>query len=77
MKQLKQKPLGQMSATPSLAKEIAQEFVRISKLTENGKDDEAWRAANALYKKYPNEATPNFIIVLILVENKQKSDALP
>jgi hypothetical protein len=51
-----------MSAAPSLSKEIAQEFVRVSKLTESGKDDEAWRAANALYKKYPNEATPNFII---------------
>jgi tetratricopeptide (TPR) repeat protein len=76
MKQLKQKPLGQMSAAAALAKEISLEFARISKLTESGKDDEAWRAANELYAKHPNDGTANFIIALILAENGQKSDAL-
>lgn len=66
-----------MVASSSLGKELALEFVRISKLTESGKDTEAWRAANDLYAKYPKEATPNFIIALILAANRQKSDALP
>ena len=65
-----------MNAAASLAKEISLEFARISKLTESGKDDEAWRAANELYAKHPNDGTANFIIALILAGNGQKSDAL-
>ena len=61
----------------SPAKEIALEFDKIAKLSKNKKDDEAWRAANNLYSKYPNEATPNFIIALILKDNGQMADALP
>ena len=76
MKQLKPKSKNMVSATSSLAKEIALEFVRISKLAESGKGDEAWRAANDLYVKHPLEATPNFIIALILAGKERKSDAL-
>ncbi len=67
------KPAG---ASDSLGKQLALEFTRIAKLTESGKADEAWRAANDLYAKHPGEATPNFIIALILLENGQQSDAL-
>ena len=65
------------AAASSPAKEIALEFTRISQLTASGKGDEAWQAANDLYAKYPTEATPNFIIALILTESDQKADALP
>ena len=61
-----QNPLKPKPVKPSLGMELSLEFVRISKLTESGKKDEAWRAANALYGEYPKEATPNFIIALIL-----------
>ena len=76
MNQLKSKPNGPAKAAASLAKEISLEFVRISKLTESGKDAEAWQAANALYAKHPNNGTANYIIALILAGNQQKSDAL-
>ena len=77
MKKLKQKlPWAQLAA-PSLANEIALEFVRISKLSEAGKKDEAWQAANALHNKYPNEATPNFVMALMLADKEEKQQALP
>jgi tetratricopeptide (TPR) repeat protein len=76
MNQLKSKTQSPAKAVASLAREISLEFIRISKLTESGKDDEAWQAANALYAKYPNDGTANFIIALILAGNQQKSDAL-
>ncbi|MDP1703064.1 MAG: sulfotransferase [Aestuariivirga sp.] len=76
MNQLKSKTHSPANAAASLAKEISLEFVRISKLSESGKDDEAWQAANALYAKHPNDGTANFIIALILAGNQQKSDAL-
>ena len=66
-----------MTFGPSPAKEIALEFARIAKLTKDGKEDEAWRVANDLYAKHPNDPTSNFIIALILQENGQKADALP
>ena len=77
MSQSKLKAKNATAAAPSSTKEIALEFARIAKLNESGKEDEAWRAANELYAKYPKEATPNFIIALILNENGQKADALP
>ena len=69
MKKLKQ--------APPLAQQIAQEFVRISKLSESDKKEEAWAAANALYKKHPNEATPNFVMALMLADKEEKQQALP
>ena len=71
-----QNPFKPKPVKSSLDMELSLEFVRISKLSESGRDDEAWRAANALYEKYPKEATPNFIIALILTGNRQRSDAL-
>ena len=61
----------------SLAAEIAREFARIAKLTESGKVNEVWSAANALYAKYPKDHNANFIMALVLKENRQNSDALP
>ena len=77
MKQSKFKALNPLAAAPSQAKEIASEFARIARLTREGKEDQAWRAANELYAKHPNDPTANFIIALILQENGQKADALP
>ncbi len=77
MSQSKLKAKNATIAPPSSAKEIALEFVRIAKLTESGRGDEAWRAANDLYAKYPKDSTANFIIALILKESGQKADALP
>lgn len=68
--------MKQAGGQPSLGKALALEFVRISKLSESGKDDEAWRAANDLYAKHSREGTPNFILALMLAGNKQRSDAL-
>ena len=61
----------------SPAAEIAREFARIAKLTEGGKVSEVWSAANALYAKYPKDHTANFIMALVLKENRQNNDALP
>ena len=77
MKKLKQKLPEALRAAPSLANEIALEFVRISRLSEAGKKDEAWQAANALHKKHPNEATPNFVMALMLADKEEKQQALP
>ncbi len=77
MKQLNRNAKMSISNVPSLAQIIATEFVRIAKLAENGKGEEAWRAANALYKKHPNDHTANIIMALILIENNRKADALP
>lgn len=76
MSQSKIKARNSLASSPLSAKEIAAEFARIGQLTKEGKDGEAWRAANNLYAKYPNDATANFVIALILVENNQKADAL-
>jgi tetratricopeptide (TPR) repeat protein len=76
MKQVMQKTSNQRHAAPSLAKEMALEFVRISKLAESGKEDEAWSAANALHAKHPNEGTPNFIMALNLAGKGRKPAAL-
>ncbi len=61
----------------SPAAEIAREFARIAKLAESGKVNEVWSAANDLYAKYPKDHTANFIMALVLKENRQNSDALP
>ena len=76
MSRSKIKARNPLTASPSPAKEIASEFARIGQLTKKGKDGEAWRAANNLYAKYPNDATANFVIALMLVENGQKADAI-
>jgi tetratricopeptide (TPR) repeat protein len=64
---------------PSLSpdQEVAREFARIGKLSQSNKQDEAARAAAALQKKYPNNATANFAMAIVLVENEQYSEALP
>ena len=69
--------LKNTTINPSISsKEIASEFARIGRLNSQGKKDEAWRAANNLYGDHPNDATANFVIALMLVENVQKADAL-
>ena len=77
MKQMKPETREPMNAASTQAKEIAREFSRISKLTESGKGDEAWRVANELYGKYPKEATPNFVMALILSGKEKWARALP
>ena len=76
MSQSKIKTRNPVSASTLSAKEIASEFARIGQLTKEGKESEAWRAANDLYAKCPNDATANFVIALILAENNQRADAL-
>lgn len=76
MNKSKTKARNAATASPSPAKEIASEYARIGQLTKEGKEGEAWRAANNLYAKYPDDATANFVIALILVENDQKADAI-
>jgi tetratricopeptide (TPR) repeat protein len=65
-----------VKTAPTVEQRIAREFARIGELNRAGRHDEAWTAANNLYGTYPKEATPNFVIALILDENKQKADAL-
>jgi tetratricopeptide (TPR) repeat protein len=59
-----------------VAKEIAEEFVRISKISDAGNKHEAWRAATVLHNKYPGEATPNFMLALMLNKDKENGKAL-
>ena len=75
---MKQKNMNKSALpTQSTAQKIAQEFSRIAQLSQGGDRDEAWSAANNLYADHPNDATANFIIALMLTENRQKADALP
>ena len=59
-----------------IAASISREFAHIGQLSKEGKVDEAWRAANELYGNHPGDATANFVIALLLVENNQRADAL-
>ena len=77
MKQPKFEPNIPLRFPESPAAEIAREFARIAKLTESGKVNEVWSAANALYAKYPKDHTANFVMALVLKENRQSNDALP
>lgn len=76
MKQLKPKTIIPNAFKPSPAQVIAAEFVRIGKLAEGKNMVEAWRAANALYEKHPDNPLANYAMAVILVQNKQNSDAL-
>lgn len=77
MKQPRFEPSIPSRSPESPAAEIAREFARIAKLTESGKVNEVWSAANALYEKYPKDHTANFVMALLLKENRQTKDALP
>lgn len=74
-------PISQLSKPPmpqeAPAAEISREFARIAKLTETGNVHKVWSAANALYAKYPKDPTANFIMALVLKENRQNQDAIP
>ena len=76
MKQIKPGNRNSAGAGLRLGQEIALEFARIAKLSENGKVEEAWRAANALHAKHPNDGTSNFIIALMLADKEKKPEAL-
>jgi tetratricopeptide (TPR) repeat protein len=62
-------------SVPAPAQEIAREFASIGKLVRLRKVTEALDAANALYAKYPNDPTANFVLALVLEEDGRKSDA--
>lgn len=66
-----------MTTALQLTKTIALEFARIAKLAESGKREEGRRAANALYKKHPDDHLANIAMALILTEDNRKADALP
>lgn len=76
MNQLNQKSGTSAISPQATTKAIAQEFMRIARLSEKGNGDEAWQAANELYAKHPNDPTANFIIAHILEKSGQKADAL-
>ena len=76
MKQIKPGNQNSAGAALRLGQEIALEFARIAKLSENGKEEEAWGAANTLHAKHPNDGTSNFIIALMLANKEKKPEAL-
>jgi tetratricopeptide (TPR) repeat protein len=76
MKKQRRSEVNLMVSGSSLRNHIEMEFQRIGALNREGSRDEAWSAANTLYATHPNDATANFVIALLLVENDQKADAL-
>jgi thioredoxin-like negative regulator of GroEL len=77
---MNQSPFSFTNSVPSsieVDREVAREFVRIGRLSQSGKTNEAVLAATALQKRYPNNATANFALAVALVENEQNGAALP
>ena len=77
MKQLKFGARTVASAIKLVDKKKAREFENITTLSKAGEEVKAWHAANTFHKKYTEDPSGNFIMALMLGEQKRMANALP